>query len=172
VAGPFPSSYASGGTALGELVQTAVVGLAFVDRLYTRQDTAANWRYARRMGANALLSVILVERTAAVIDLLFPQMVVNSQTISPAAQSDWKPGHILPDAAFTELLWRPNDAAADYMLMEKALVVEIGPVMFGGNVMQLEATEIVVAGFVDPDSSPAITVPFWLGKPADFPSLP
>lgn len=158
----------TGGTSLGEALSVMPLALQKQFELHSRQSNASPQPdRVREFGIDGVLSIILAERSAAVMSLAFPGYVRSGdgKTVQGAATL---PGQFV--TSFRKLVVRPNDPTtypSEYLYMPAVYVSAIGPIQWARRpgTLQLEAMQLTCYAMFDATAG----VPWVLGKPAEFP---
>ncbi|MCH8912695.1 MAG: hypothetical protein IIA33_03905, partial [Planctomycetes bacterium] len=145
------STYASGGTDLGRLLDITIAQWSGDFDLLDKMPTGSLWTDARFMGTNMVLRCTFAQRSDNVMSTIFGALLSSSGNVE--GRGTQLIGHrVTKDDMLNAILIRPDDSAQDHLFFPKALVTEIGPALFGRRTRHLSAMTITFAALYDDTS--------------------
>lgn len=160
-----PTNYTNTGTNLGEILDAEVAGVSLDYQFLTKQTSGSLWAEARRLGANMVLTVTLAERSSAVVGLLLNSLATSGTAKSVNAT---KPGKLLTSSEYKKLLVRPQNTAHPALYFPRALVTEVGALIWSpGAGRHMDACKVTIAAMYDATLGEA----WYYGATANFPIL-
>ena len=164
-----PSSYTSGGTLLGANGSARAVQFEHDVEMRRKQSRGAGTiiRSGRILGTNVVLEMILLNRSDAVMDLMFQQRASGD---TYGGDTSYKYGHLIEagDAQTTALQIRATDNTKPSLLIPAALCVSVAPIAWQREGKHLDAAVLTVVPLFYPSLGDCV----FYGDPADWPSLP
>lgn len=166
-----PTTYASGGTDLGVIGTGHAIGVNFKTDWFTKQPTGSTPVSYRTHGVEFLYQITLLEHSEALIDLLFRGMNVGSSFYT---MNNYYLGHDHGAGQEFNLLIRPVqddgvtfDSSRPLAYMPRAVVKEVGPLIWDRQVMHFGGTFINIVPLLDSDYDS----PLLYGYYAELPGL-
>lgn len=147
-----PTNYLSGGTDLGETGSAHAVGFNKDVSLLSKAPTGSQFTDARILGLNLIYEIVLLDRSTEVMNLMFDG---ESGADIFEGYSSYLLGHLVDDSQTSKLLIRPDvtKTAANvdnpYLYIPRALVMDLGPVMFEHRGKLQAATKLTIVALWD-----------------------
>ena len=162
-----PDTYTAPGTNetdLGLIGSSHIAGFRKDVSLLSNSQRGTIVTEAKVLGINLLYSIILLNRSTEVMELMFENDIAGDVFKHFSA---YKPGKLVTGNETSKLLIRPTVATKPHLYIPRAIVIEVGPIHWDRQIMHQEAALLQISALYDSTTG----APYFYGDPDNFPSL-